>query len=1316
MKLKTNLLFFGLWLAGTTLYSQPIQPLEKFSSGRSLTFLDMGNERLEFEDPTSSMRAVLDLPDVFSAEVLHEFSSGENRILRLQQLYQGIPVMYAHAVLHLSEGQVEKVVSKWITEDPGISTDPVLSREEALAQAARFLENEQPVYPADRGSIEAPEAGLALFPGSTSSELRNIRLVWQIRMFTKEPFGKYELLLDAEKGNLLHKQSLVYSCGSPGHSHREGDDRCDTPRLLDCDAPAQGVTAYYGFKKFTTNLPAPGSDHILYDCVKNFRTLNLNGSTEFNNAIDFTDEDNYWDDYPPNPDLDRYALDAHWCTDKTKQYFLNQFSQDIFFGQEFTSYLNPGSGLMPNNGQNNAFYFSGSDLAVYGTGSAENGPLTVLDIVGHEITHGLTYYTSNLTYANESGAINESISDIFGLMVQASYDELNWTMGEDVLLTRSFSDPNAYDDPDTYKGLHWYEGDNQSVLVHTNSGVMNHWFYLLSVGGSGTNDKGDYFDVAAIGISNAASLVYKLNTEYFSPGTDFHEARFLSMEAAGELFGYCSPLYESVMHAWYAVGVGAPFTFYDPIDTLWEDNITSCNATLHWPDVGVNLYGVRIRQAGSLEWTYLENIYINQVTVTSLASTTTYEWEVTPYCGDMALGNDVTGTFTTADACPEVTGITFSEITPCSFLVSWDENEGTGFKVSYKIAGPGNSPMNVETSTNQIVLSGLEPGTVYEIRIGTLCGDNCLSAPSPTFQVETAGCQIPENIQLQLTPCQATLSWDPIPGQSYSVRYKEPFLGFWLEYDAYELNAFSIPHFYAAGTELEFQLKITCPGDGCEVTAYSESVFGIVPAEQPGCEEPYNFSNEVLPHEMGYQVLVNWSGPANFSGFNYRWKFLSSTTWINGYTTNPVFTFYSSNTIECIEVEVQALCNCGAPFETSDWAYYLFCPPCDPPTDIVPDNICSSLASFDFTPSAGGFEYDVRYREVGDPNWTDLFYNPVYWIPSFTIEPLEPATTYELQMRSLCGGGNESDYTSSHEFTTAGPCATPGSLQYQTISAEVALISWPPIPGNVEYYEVEYRESNSPDWTQLISFNPYIQIGGLDLENKHYYVRVRAKCTYCDTGNWSAQLYFPECIEGLHLAIQQSETTFCDPCVQDCSLCIYDGSGIPIFQTGGIYKIYWTDLPPSYPIPASQLSDQPCIPIGPDVGNGSFFALVERYENIGGMLVFICSQTISYEHNCGEELKGGALRKTSSSEQHQQQAEIFPNPANSQLTLIHHYDETASASMVDLNGKVLSSRHNLLPHQAERIDISELPSGIYFVRIIEEAGNDIQVMKVIVSR
>ena len=215
-------------------------------------------------------------------------------------------------------------------------------------------------------------------------------------------------------------------------------------------------------------------------------------------------------------------------------------------------------------GENNACWGCTGNSAIFYAGNTASATddWNTDDIMGHEFTHGVTQASAGLVYEKESGALNKSFSDIFGEMVESwSEGNCDYLVGGDRGAIRSFITPKSYNDPDTYLGkqVGFHQlypcKSNDYCGVHTNSGVQNHWFYLLSEGGSGTNDKGDKYNVTGITRFKARLIAYRGLTTYLTSSSNYIDARAASLHAAWDLYGQCSQEIISVGDAWHAVGV-----------------------------------------------------------------------------------------------------------------------------------------------------------------------------------------------------------------------------------------------------------------------------------------------------------------------------------------------------------------------------------------------------------------------------------------------------------------------------------------------------------------------------------------------------------------------------------------------------------------------------------------------------------------------------------------------------------------------------------------------------------------------------------------
>ena len=214
---------------------------------------------------------------------------------------------------------------------------------------------------------------------------------------------------------------------------------------------------------------------------------------------------------------------------------------------------------------------------LYGMGGisfpASWGPVVELSVMAHEFTHLITDQTAKLEYKDESGALNESFSDVFGITAKKyCKNSTDWYIGEGMLVDydmkpmsnlRDMSNPkNSMDGsspaPDTYEGENWVEPETDLEDhggVHNNSSVQNKMYYLLTDGDKGTNDKGQAYDVEGIGIDKSRKIAYLTLTSYATMESDYAAIRKAWQEAAVALYGANGKEVKAVADAWDAVGV-----------------------------------------------------------------------------------------------------------------------------------------------------------------------------------------------------------------------------------------------------------------------------------------------------------------------------------------------------------------------------------------------------------------------------------------------------------------------------------------------------------------------------------------------------------------------------------------------------------------------------------------------------------------------------------------------------------------------------------------------------------------------------------------
>lgn len=271
---------------------------------------------------------------------------------------------------------------------------------------------------------------------------------------------------------------------------------------------------------------------------------------------------------------DASAQRAHDGASIVYDYYLSRFNRDSINNAGMTMVSSVHLGYNVANA-----YWTGSQM-MYGDGDGNIlDDLTLsFDVIGHELTHGVTQYTAGLIYNNASGALNEAWSDIIGVTAKAYRDNttvVDWNLAEESYTPNTPGDAMRYmknPTADNYS-KDWYperipftsnpNNNNDYGGVHGNSGIANLAFALLVDGGSHPRGKSPA-QVPGIGVLKAEQIFYRALTTYMSQSTNFSGARTATAQAAQDLYGSAEKT--AVETAWCAVGVGTcPTDNNDPV-------------------------------------------------------------------------------------------------------------------------------------------------------------------------------------------------------------------------------------------------------------------------------------------------------------------------------------------------------------------------------------------------------------------------------------------------------------------------------------------------------------------------------------------------------------------------------------------------------------------------------------------------------------------------------------------------------------------------------------------------------------------------------
>lgn len=443
-----------------------------------------------------------------------QFNGGEvvTFVNRYQQYYRGVPVFGGNMVVNqqYQRGQlVNFAIAGKFALGLNLDVTPTISATEAVdiakALAARF-------HNATTESLSASEASLWIYDERLFvTPAMPAQLTWKVDVsgVGQKPF--YEvMLINATNGKLAVHYDKLDEWNITKLKNRNLQNRRPTLQSQDIGALSGGSPNWEVYTA-GNDVTLPGT--LVCNNSTNVNCSYSSVSDPYNDALEAKTHildtyDFYW------TMLGRDSIDGAGMT----------ITATVDFGDPYTSFW----------WFFNAFW--------NGTQMVFGDLMTTDDVTAHELTHGVTDYTSGLIYLYQPGAINESLSDVFGELVDLSYAHDRWTnsdvsyrwlVGEDIgepfganFAFRSMKKPPAFGDPDSMTRSKYYKGPMDYGGVHTNSGVNNKAAYLMTDGGKFGGKK-----ITGLGIPKVAALYYKVQTAYLFPSASYYDL-YLALNAA----------------------------------------------------------------------------------------------------------------------------------------------------------------------------------------------------------------------------------------------------------------------------------------------------------------------------------------------------------------------------------------------------------------------------------------------------------------------------------------------------------------------------------------------------------------------------------------------------------------------------------------------------------------------------------------------------------------------------------------------------------------------------------------------------------------
>ena len=457
----------------------------------------------------------------------------------VQQTHRGVPVFGGEAIVHLNPDSSLSDITDNLISYVQVETEPTITAKEATKIAVSK-------YGCGECLTATPEVDLWVLRRNGRD-----RLVYRVQMRREDGTADTAMpvyFIDAHTGSKVWSYDNLQSSGA---------------------VTGTGTSLYSGTQSITTYYKSvsPSIGYYLEDITRKVGTYNNN--TTDNSTYLYFDYDNVW-----NQTYQAIGVDAHFGAEKFIDYLKIKHGRSGLNGSGGPGWYTSTDGvttlisLKVHVGVNqNIGYWNGQYVSFGDGDGTVYGPTATLDMVGHEMQHGVTQFTANLINSGESGALNESWSDVFGAMLEryAKGESADtWKIFEQCWTPQIAGDAERYmdtphsasnkgltadDDPDHYDER--YLGTQDNGGVHVNSGIPNKVFYLVAKGG--THHRGG--SMTGIGADAAEKIWYKALVSYMTSNTNFRGARTATLNAAAALYGLGSTEYNAVGQAWTLCGV-----------------------------------------------------------------------------------------------------------------------------------------------------------------------------------------------------------------------------------------------------------------------------------------------------------------------------------------------------------------------------------------------------------------------------------------------------------------------------------------------------------------------------------------------------------------------------------------------------------------------------------------------------------------------------------------------------------------------------------------------------------------------------------------
>jgi Zn-dependent metalloprotease len=892
------------------------------------------------------------------------------------------------------------------------------------------------------------------------------------RVETRNGHERWFHWIDAEDGTLLRKydgRQTDHGTGVKG----------DTKSLLGGDGQAGTADDLTIFHNAAGHgFPGPHWDLISKDGRQS--TLDARNGTLL--AYTAADDDNNWTLVTPDraspgqPAL----VDAQYYARVADEYYRGRHSLDWIAGCGFS-----GRSIAHYDSDYVNAFWDGAEV-VYGDGDGfiAREFAGALDIVAHEHTHGVTQCTSNLVYQDESGALNESFSDMMGTSAEyyAAGRGLDpaappdWTIGEDAYLLspdgfRNMADPAENFDPDHYSERQVGGDDNGGV--HTNSLISSHAYYLVVNGGRNAGEAEGHPHtgplVTGIGLA-AAEQIFFLGFTSLAETATMCDARAATEAAAASLHGASSQERLSTTDAWLAVGLtdtvcnGAP---PEAPTGLSATPVASSRVNLAWTDNSSSEDGFKVeRSTDGVSFAQIASVPANTTSYadTGLLASTAYTYRVRAFTGTLYSDYSNAAKATTGPPPLAPTSLIATAVSSGRINLGWADNatNEAGFRIERSTAGgPFVLIATVAANVKSYANTGLTGSTKYDYRVRAYDGPNNSAYSNVATATTLAPPAAPTN--LSATPASSSridLHWtDNATNETgYRVERSADGVSFALV-TTLGANATAYSNLnLTASTRYYYRVAST---DGA-TNSFSAVVSAVTLAPPPA---PTLLAGTAVASS---RIDLSWSDNASYEqGYRIERSF-DGITYTQIGQVGPGVTAFSSTSLGASTLYRYRVRAYDGPNVSgySNVASATTLPPPAAPSALVATTFDATRIDLAW---ADNSNYEQGYRV--ERSTDGVSYSQIAQLGANTTSyanlSLPASTTYHYRVRAY-DGPNVSAYSNVASATTQNPPASPTGLTATAFSPSRIDLAWTDNATNETGYKVE-RSTDGITFTQFVT-------------------------------------------------------------------------------------------------------------------------------------------------------------------------------------------------------------------------------------------------------